>query len=194
MSAEFDIYLASASPRRQELLTQIGIRFKLLNVNVPEVPAAGEEAKDFVQRVALEKARAGKQQLMNDDNHPVLGADTAVVVDGTIFGKPANRDDAVAMLKRMAGRKHQVISAVALVAKEQAVKVSISQVMFDSLSDKQISAYWDSGECQDKAGAYAIQGQAAVFVQELQGSYSGVMGLPLFETAGLLRQFGIDVL
>ncbi|MDH3948464.1 MAG: Maf family nucleotide pyrophosphatase [Gammaproteobacteria bacterium] len=192
MSAEFDIYLASASPRRQELLTQIGVRFELLKVNVPEVPAPGEIPQDFVQRVALEKARAGKQLLSSDDAHPVLGADTAVVVDGGIFGKPANKDDALAMLTSLSGRKHQVISAVAVVADYEATRINISQVTFDNLSREQINAYWNSGECQDKAGAYAIQGRAASFIQDLQGSYSGVMGLPLYETAGLLQQFGIN--
>jgi len=194
MSAAFDIYLASASPRRQELLTQIGVRFELLKVTVPEVPAAGEKPQDFVQRVALEKARAGKQLLAADDSHPVLGADTAVVVDGCILGKPANKGDALAMLASLSGCKHQVISAVALVAGHEAIKTNISQVTFDRLSREQINAYWDSGECQDKAGAYAIQGLAAVFIHDLQGSYSGVMGLPLHETAALLNEFGINSL
>ena len=194
MSAEFDIYLASMSPRRQELLSQIGIRFELLKVDVPEVPAADEKPKDFVQRVALEKARAGKQQLSSGDNHPVLGADTAVIIDGGILGKPANMDDAVAMLTRLSGRKHQVISAVALISKDEAVRVNTSQVTFDYLSDEQIRAYWNTGECQDKAGAYAIKGRAAVFIKELHGSYSGVMGLPLYETAQLLQQFGINAM
>jgi len=192
MSAPFDIYLASASPRRQDLLTQIGVRFELLKVNVPEVPAAGEKPEDFVQRVALEKARAGKQLLVADDAHPVLGADTAVVVDGNILGKPANKDDALAMLTRLSGRKHQVMSAVAVVADNEVIRINISQVTFDNLSREQINAYWNSGECQDKAGAYAVQGQAAMFIQDLQGSYSGVMGLPLYETAALLNEFGIN--
>ncbi len=192
MSAPFDIYLASASPRRQELLTQIGVRFELLKVNVPEVPAVGEKPEDFVQRVALEKARAGKQLLAADDARPVLGADTAVVIDGNILGKPANKDDALAMLTRLSGRKHQVMSAVAVVADNEVVRINVSQVTFDNLSREQIRAYWNSGECQDKAGAYAVQGQAAMFIQDLQGSYSGVMGLPLYETATLLNEFGIN--
>ena len=192
MSAPFDIYLASASPRRKELLTQIGVRFELLKVNVPEVPAVGEKPEDFVQRVALEKARAGKQLLAADDAHPVLGADTAVVVDGNILGKPANKDDALAMLTFLSGRKHQVMSAVAVVADNEVVRINVSQVTFDNLSREQIRAYWNSGECQDKAGAYAVQGQAAMFIQDLQGSYSGVMGLPLYETAALLNEFGIN--
>lgn len=194
MSAAFDIYLASASPRRQELLTQIGVRFELLTVSVPEVPAAGEKPQDFVQRVAFEKARAGKQLLLSDDSHPVLGADTAVVVDDCILGKPTNKDDALAMLTSLSGRKHQVISAVAIVADYEAIRINISQVTFDSLSREQINAYWNSGECHDKAGAYAIQGRAAAFIRELQGSYSGVMGLPLYETAAVLNEFGLNSL
>ena len=194
MSTAFDIYLASASPRRQELLTQIGVRFERLKITVPEVPAAGEMPQDFVQRVAFEKARAGKQLLSSDDAHPVLGADTAVVVDGCILGKPANKDDALAMLASLSGRKHQVMSAVAVAADFEAIRINISQVTFDNLSCEQINAYWNSGECQDKAGAYAIQGRAAMFIQDLQGSYSGVMGLPLYETAALLNEFGINSL
>jgi len=194
MAASFDIYLASASPRRQELLTQIGIRFELLKVTVAEVPAAGEKPRDFVQRMALEKARAGKQMLSADDSHPVLGADTAVVVDGCILGKPVNKEDALSMLTSLSGRKHQVMSAIALAADHEAIRINISQVSFDSLSPDQINAYWNSDECQDKAGAYAIQGLAATFIRDLQGSYSGVMGLPLYETAALLNEFGINPL
>ena len=192
MAAEFDIYLASASPRRRELLTQIGVRFELLKVTVPEVPAAGEMPQDFVKRVALEKARAGKQLLSSDDTHPVLGADTAVVVEDRILGKPTDRQEALSMLNSLSGRSHQVISAVAIVAKCEVVQLNLSKVTFRKLTAQEIEAYWNSGECHDKAGAYAIQGRAAIFIQELQGSYSGVMGLPLYETAGLLQQFGIN--
>ncbi len=192
MSAAFDIYLASASPRRQELLSQIGVRFELLKVDVPEIPAVGEMPEDFVQRVALEKARAGKALLSTDDVHPVLGADTAVVVDGSILGKPSSKEDALGMLNSLSGRTHQVLSAVAIVAKQDVIGLNISEVTFRNLKPLEIEAYWESGECQDKAGAYAIQGRAAMFIQKLQGSYSGVMGLPLYETAGLLQQFGIN--
>lgn len=194
MSATFDIYLASVSPRRQELLTQIGVQYELLKVDVPEIPAVGETAEEFVQRVALAKARAGKQLLSTADVHPVLGADTAVIIDDRILGKPANKDEAIAMLTNLAGRTHQVITAVALVADQEVVSMNISQVTFSDLTQEQINAYWRSGECQDKAGAYAIQGRAAMFIQALQGSYSGVMGLPLYETAGLLTQFGVKLL
>ena len=194
MSAPFDIYLASASPRRRELLTQIGIRYELLKVTVPEIPLPGEKAQDFVQRVALEKAQAGKYLLSPEDTHPVLGADTAVVIDGCILGKPADRQEALGMLTSLSGRRHQVMSAVAMAAEHAAVILNISQVAFRNLSVEEIEAYWESGECYDKAGAYAIQGRAAIFVQELRGSYSGVMGLPLYETAALLQQFGINPL
>ena len=194
MSASFDIYLASASPRRRELLTQIGISFELLQVTVPEVPCRGETPPDFVQRVALEKAHAGRTLLPPADPHPVLGADTAVVIDDCILGNPADRQEALDMLVRLSGRRHYVMSAVAIVAEHAAVKLNISQVTFRELSRAEIEAYWASGECHDKAGAYAIQGRAAMFIQELQGSYSGVMGLPLYETAGLLQQFGINPL
>lgn len=194
MSTPFDIYLASASPRRRELLTQIGIRYELLKVTVPEVPQPGEKAPDFVQRVALQKAQAGKSLLFPGDAHPILGADTAVVIDDRILGKPTDRQEAVDMLARLSGRRHQVMSAVAMVADREVVMLNISEVTFGELSIAEIEAYWASGECHDKAGAYAIQGRAAMFIKELQGSYSGVMGLPLYETAVLLQQFGINPL
>jgi septum formation protein len=194
MALPFDIYLASASPRRRELLTQIGIRYELLQVTVPEFPLSGETAQAFVQRVALEKAHAGKGLLVPDDIHPVLGADTAVVIDDRILGKPAGKQEALDMLNRLSGRSHQVMSAVAMAAERERVMLNISQVTFRKLSQAEIEAYWESGECHDKAGAYAIQGRAAMFIQELQGSYSGVVGLPLYETAALLQQFGINPL
>jgi len=194
MSAPFDIYLASASPRRRELLTQIGICYELLQVTVPEVPRPGEKASDFVQRVALQKAQAGKSLLSPGDPHPVLGADTAVVIDDCILGKPTDRQAAVDMLARLSGRCHQVMSAVAMAAEREVVMLNISQVTFRELSNADIEAYWASGECYDKAGAYAIQGRAAMFIEELRGSYSGVMGMPLYETAMLLQQFGINPL
>lgn len=191
----FDIYLASASPRRRELLEQIGVTYQLLDVAVPETPHPAEPAEVFVQRLALAKARAGIKCLDQHDIHPVMGADTSVVVDGEIMGKPRNEDDAKNMLLRLAGRSHQVMSAVALISEnKKAVKLNISNVTFRELSMQEIQAYWNSGECQDKAGAYAIQGQAAIFIKELQGSYSGVMGLPLFEAALILQEFGINSL
>lgn len=194
MTLPFDIYLASASPRRRELLNQIGVRYELLQVTVAEIPLSGETAREFVERVALEKAHAGKRLLFPDDPHPVLGADTAVVIDNRILGKPADKQEGLDMLNRLSGRSHQVISAVAMAAERERVMLNISRVTFRKLSQTEIEAYWKSGECHDKAGAYAIQGRAAMFIQELRGSYSGVMGLPLYETAALLRQFGINPL
>lgn len=194
MSQSFDIYLASSSPRRRELLDQIGVRYALLQVAVPEIPLPGEAAQAFVQRVALEKARAGKDLLPTDDRHPILGADTAVVLDDSILGKPADRQQAFDMLRRLSGRSHQVMSAVAMASEHEVVMLNISRVTFRRLTQTEIEAYWESGECHDKAGAYAIQGRAAIFIQELQGSYSGVMGLPLYETAILLQKCGIHPL
>ena len=192
--ARFHIYLASASPRRRELLRQIGIRFQQLPVAVDETPLPGEIPQDYVRRLAQAKAQSGVQQLGRKKPAPVLGADTIVVVDGTILGKPSDRDAGLAMLARLSGREHQVLSAVALAtATHNAVKIQESQVRFRELSRVECEAYWDSGEPRDKAGGYGIQGQAAAFIVELRGSYSGVMGLPLFETAELLQEFGIHL-
>ena len=180
------IFLASRSPRRYELLKQIQIDFELLDIEVPEQPLAGEAPADYVQRVALEKARAGYQAAAEKQAR-VLGADTEVVVDGVIFGKPRDKSDGLAMLAQLSGRKHQVFSAVALVsAAGEEVDLSVSEVTFRKISAEERERYWDTGEPADKAGAYGIQGIAALFVQHLSGSYSGVMGLPLYETGKLL--------
>ena len=186
------VYLASASPRRRELLRQIGVAYRRLGVAVDETPLPGEPPHDYVVRLALLKARTGCETLGRRRPWPVLGADTAVVVDGAILGKPRDRDEGLAMLALLSGREHQVLSAVALAAPARdAVKVQESRVRFRALEPVECAAYWDSGEPWDKAGGYGIQGRAAVFIAELRGSYSGVMGLPLFETAELLREFGI---
>lgn len=186
------IYLASASPRRRELLEQIGVRYALLKVDVPEVCAPGESPEEYVLRVSLAKARTGLCLLDSGDEKPVLGADTAVVLDGEVLGKPRDGDDAVEMLLRLAGREHLVLSGVALVNGEQEQsRLSVSHVRFRPIGDDEARAYWHTGEPADKAGGYGIQGQAAMFIERLEGSYSGVMGLPLYETAELLRQFGI---
>jgi septum formation protein len=186
------VILASASPRRCELLTQIGVGFEQRVAAIDETPRIGESPADYVGRVALEKARvvraAGKSDL------PVLGADTEVVVGGAILGKPADLAHARDMLRQLSGRAHEVFSAVALVARREAVAVNRSTVWFRDLDDSEIEAYWRSGEPRGKAGAYAIQGLAATFIERLDGSYSGVMGLPLYETAQLLQDFGIEVL
>lgn len=186
------LYLASASPRRRDLLTQIGVRFETLNVAVEECIQAGESPVDYVQRVALAKARAGVA-CRGGATAAVLGADTEVVIDATVLGKPADRAQGIAMLARLSGRDHEVLTAVALIAGARtATRLVRSQVSFRELSAAECAAYWDSGEPAGKAGGYAIQGRGALFVRHLTGSYSGVVGLPLYETGELLRQIGID--
>jgi septum formation protein len=180
------LYLASKSPRRRELLHQIGVQFESLDVDVPEEPAAGEEPQDYAMRVAQAKARAGYEQL-RDRTAWVLGADTVVTIDGLILGKPQGRADGLRMLSRLSGRTHTVITAVALSGPGgELLEVSLSEVSFRELSAEEQELYWQSGEPLDKAGGYAIQGKAAVFVKHLSGSYSGVVGLPLYETDKLL--------
>lgn len=193
MNEEHDIYLASASPRRRELLEQIGISFRRLVVDVPEVREKDEVPEMYVLRVALEKARAGRAVLAADDPLPVLGADTEVVIQGEVLGKPRDRSDAMAMMDRLSGKWHQVMSAVAVVGRdgEESSRLSVSSVLFREVRRTEAAAYWETGEPVGKAGGYAIQGRAALFIERLEGSYSGVMGLPLFETADLLAQFGI---
>ncbi len=184
------LVLASTSPRRRELLAQLGVNFEVLAMAVDEQPLPGELATDHVCRLALAKARAAAAQL--GPQVCVLGADTVVVLDGDIFGKPVDRDDAAAMLRRLSGRTHTVLSAVARVqGGAHVVRLSESEVTFRTLSPGEIAAYCDTGEPLDKAGAYAIQGRAAAFIRHLEGSYSGVMGLPLFETADLLAGAGV---
>jgi septum formation protein len=186
------LYLASQSPRRRQLLEQIGIRFDTIDVDVPEVRAPGEPPADYVSRVAREKAGAGLLKLAAVPGAVVLGADTEVVLGDTVFGKPADENDAAAMLRRLAGRTHQVITVVWCVAAGREERAANeSTVEFGELSDSMIKAYIASGEPMGRAGAYAIQGGAAAFVARIAGSHSSIMGLPLFETAGLLTRFGI---
>ncbi len=185
------LYLASASPRRRELLTQIGVPFSLVSVSIDETPRPDESPESYVQRLAQEKALAGLASIA-DDSACVLGADTTVVLGEQILGKPASREDAIATLLSLSGREHQVMTAVALASASGCqVRVVTSQVAFRPISPDEADAYWQSGEPQDKAGSYAIQGWGAVFVSSLQGSYSGVVGLPLCETAQLLDAYGI---
>jgi len=185
------LYLASQSPRRRELLGRLGQEFGLLELDVPEQRQPGEPAFDYVRRVAREKAGAGLLKVMANPEAVVLGSDTEVVLDDEVFGKPRDPADAAGMLRRLSGRTHQVISAVSLVSpSREAQAVSISEVTFAELDEATIARYVASGEPDGKAGAYAIQGGAEVFVTRLAGSYSGVMGLPLHETARLLREFG----
>lgn len=186
------LYLASQSPRRRELLNQVGVRFDTIPLDVPEVRAPGEPPEDYVSRVAREKAGAGLLTLSGVAGAIVLGADTEVVLDEEVFGKPGDSAHAIAMLRRLSGRTHLAISAVWCVsAGREEHAVSITEVTFVDLTDEVIAAYVESGEPAGRAGAYAIQGRAAAFISHLSGSYSGVMGLPLFETMGLLKRFGI---
>ena len=186
------LYLASGSPRRRELLTQIGVPFLTQIAPIDESALPGESPLAYVERLARAKGHAGLAALADADGAVVLGADTAVVLDGRILGKPRDRADALATLHALSGRSHQVLTAVALVSRErQASQVFTSQVTFRPLTQAEIEAYWASGEPQDKAGSYGIQGLAAVFVSQLQGSYSAVVGLPLCETAALLAEFAI---
>lgn len=190
------LYLASKSPRRRDLLGRLlssapGLAFGVLDLDIPEHRQPGEPAEEYVRRVAREKAGAGLLEVMGNPSALVLGADTEVVLDDEVFGKPRDDHDAAAMLRRLSGRTHQAISAVSLVSpSREAQAVSVSEVTFAELDDAQIAAYIASGEWEGKAGAYGIQGGAEIFIARLNGSYSGVMGLPLYETAQLLRQFG----
>jgi len=197
------IYLASRSPRRRELLAQIGVRFEILmfrvrgdgSEDVDEIALPEEPPETYVLRVCEEKARAGWARLAQ--RHlppaPVLSADTTVTVDGAILGKPADRHDAAAILRRLSGRRHEVLTAVSIMHGDRLeTALSRSEVQFRDLSDEDIRAYVATGEADDKAGAYGIQGRAAQFIEEIRGSYSGIMGLPLFETAQLLERFTPD--
>jgi septum formation protein len=189
------IYLASASPRRRELLRQIGVSFRVIGADLDETARSGESAAAYVSRLAEAKAAAGWEGSRDLRAAPVLAADTAVVLDGEILGKPADMKAAIAMLLKLSGRAHEVLTAVALrTARGLELKVSRSLVSFRTVDPGEARAYWDTGEPCDKAGAYAIQGYAAVFIADLKGSYSGVMGLPLFETAELLKAAGLSLL
>jgi septum formation protein len=197
------IYLASQSPRRRELLKQIGVHYDVLalravpgRMDVVETPNPGEGALDFVQRMASEKASCGWRAV--DGRHllpfPVLGADTVVELEGAILGKPGDRAEAEAILKRLSGREHMVYTAVAVQHhSRQELRLSTSRVRLAQLDDDTIARYLETGEYLGKAGAYAIQGRAGAFVEHIDGSYSGIMGLPLYETAELLRAFGLVV-
>lgn len=188
------VYLASASPRRQELLTQLGVRFEVLPVAVDEQARSGESAADLVCRLASAKALAGVA-LRRDAHVPVVAADTSVALDSELFAKPVDQADGARILGRLSGRTHSVYTAVAVAdGRRERVELSCSAVTFRTLAAEEMAAYWRTGEPADKAGAYAIQGRGAQFIADLRGSYSGVMGLPLFETARLLTLFGCELL
>ncbi|WP_254722339.1 Maf family protein [Gilvimarinus xylanilyticus] len=187
------LYLASGSPRRRELLAQIGVPFTRIKVDVPEVRAAGETPEAYVQRLAEDKARAGLAALPGDAG-VVLGADTLGVLDGQVLEKPRDQGHGAQMLRAMSGREHRILSAVALTDGQRcSCRLVESRVRFRELSDGEISRYWETGEPQDKAGGYAIQGLGAVFVVSMSGSYSAVVGLPLEATAALLAEYNIPV-
>jgi septum formation protein len=199
------IYLASRSPRRRELLKQIGINFEVLimrsfpsvRADVDETPRPGETPADYVTRIAANKAMTGWLRALERrlPRLPVLGADTTVAIDGEILGKPTHADDAAKMLRKLSGREHEVFSAVSVALNDNVeTKLSCSRVRFAELNDALIQDYIDTGEPMDKAGAYGVQGKAAAFIAEIDGSYSGIMGLPLYETAQLLKQAGLSVL
>lgn len=186
------LYLASQSPRRAELLTRLGLTFGRIDLDLPEQRQPNEPATDYVRRVAREKAGAGLLKVTGTAGAVVLGADTEVILDDEVFGKPVDAADAAAMLRRLSGRTHQAVSAVSVVsASREAQALVVTEVSFAELDDDEIAAYVASGEAMGKAGAYGIQGRAEQFVTRLAGSYSAVMGLPLYETSRLLRDFGI---
>ena len=193
MSTDF-VFLASGSPRRKQLLLQIGVPFRVLSVAVDEAVLPGEEPLAYASRVAAAKAGAGLALCAAAaiPERPVLAADTAVVIGGEILGKPRGPDDGVRMLRLLSGRTHEVLTSVALASAGRTwSRMSRSEVTFREITAAEAREYWDSREPADKAGGYAIQGLGAVFVRELRGSFSGVMGLPLFETAELLESAGV---
>lgn len=198
------IYLASRSPRRRELLRQIGVGHEVLLLrdepkrghDVDETPHAGEAPRDYVLRVAQAKATVGLELLARRHYplRPVLGADTTIALDGAIVGKPADVDDAMRILRHLSGRSHTVMTAIAMAFGDHVeTQLSVSTVTLATLDDKRIMRYVATGEPMDKAGAYAVQGRAAAFITRIEGSYSGIMGLPLAETAELLASFAINV-
>lgn len=187
------LILASASPRRRELLHQIGLDFKVHPVDLDETPLPGELPDHYVERMARAKACA-VQAAFDDGLSLVIGADTTVTLEGRILGKPRDREDALGMLRQLSGKAHKVMSGVALAGEHGCfARVSVTEVCFRTLSDEEILRYWETGEPADKAGSYGIQGYAAIFVTAIWGSYSGVVGLPLQETSELLAEAGAPV-
>lgn len=183
------IYLASSSPRRRELLSQIGVKFSVLPVDVDETRLAEESPEEYVQRLSIKKAQAGWDKLEQDKKRPVLGSDTSVVLENQLLGKPKDEKDARIMLQALSGREHKVMTAVALVTKTATrCQINISTVRFRKITESEVTWYLSTHEGMDKAGGYAVQGLAAIFISELHGSYSAVMGLPLMETGLLLEK------
>lgn len=195
------LVLASASPRRKELLSLLVKEFEVLPADIDETPMYQENAEDYVVRMAIEKASAAalkyRQQADFDMSAIFIASDTSVVIDGRILGKPASLEDSLSMLRLLSGRSHKVITSLCfsnLQHEHVATKLVVSDVLFREISNVEIEQYWKTGEPQDKAGSYAVQGLGAVFVRSISGSYSAVVGLPLYETAQLLAQFGIHSL
>ncbi|MDE8603069.1 Maf family protein [Marinomonas sp. RSW2] len=195
------LVLASASPRRKELLSLLVKEFEVLPADIDETPLYQENAEDYVVRMAMEKASAAalkyRQQADFDLSAIFIASDTSVVIDGRILGKPASLEDSLSMLRLLSGRSHKVITSLCfsnLQLEHIATKLVVSDVLFREISNVEIEQYWKTGEPQDKAGSYAIQGLGAIFVRSISGSYSAVVGLPLYETAQLLSQFGIHSL
>ncbi len=185
------LILASASPRRSELLNQIGLPHTIQVADIDETPLTGEKPAEYVMRVAHDKSYAIHQQC--DNNAIVLAADTAVVLGDTIMGKPENLQQAITMLSLLSADTHQVFSAISIRGQQTQQALCVSEVTFRTISEQEIIQYWATGEPADKAGAYAVQGIASIFIQSIQGSFSGIMGLPLFETAQLLANEGIKI-
>lgn len=189
-----ELILASASPRRRSLLENLGFRCIVMPQDLDENPLPDEKPEELVKRLALSKASSALAELSDNDDRLVLGSDTIVVCDDRILGKPQDQADAFAMLRLLSGRSHEVLTAVALLDHNKQVEtMSASSVSFSVLSDAEIAAYWQSEEPLGKAGGYAVQGLGAMFVSEIRGSYSGVVGLPIFETVNLFKQFGIGI-
>ncbi len=186
------IYLASQSPRRQELLRQIGIEFEQVDADIDETPRENESPQTYVERMAAEKALNAFRM---DMSYPLLAADTSVICENQILGKPQNQQDFLAMFERLSDNAHQVITAVAVTNNKASAavktRVSVSEVIFRKITRNEALRYWQTGEPADKAGGYGIQGTGAIFIKKISGSYSGIMGLPLFETAELLKEFEI---
>lgn len=185
------LILASSSARRRELLQALGLRFTIQSADIDETPLPDEAVDKLVLRLAAGKARA----IAAGDADFVIGADTEVVLDGQAFGKPLNEDDALQMLSALSGRSHEVMTGVAVCCGGRIeTALSVTKVRFRDIDPDEARHYWQTGEPRGKAGAYAIQGRGGLFVEAIAGSYSGVVGLPVFETAGLLRRFGFDVM
>lgn len=189
------IFLASASPRRSALLAQLGVRHEVRPVDIDESILCGERPAAYVRRLAIAKAEALWSRLGEGERHPVLGSDTTVALGNDVLGKPADRADGLSMLQRLSSRTHQVYTAVALRhARGCESRLSVSDVTFRALSSMEMDAYWRTREPVDKAGGYAVQGLAALFIERIAGSYSGIVGLPLYETGELLHMIGYTLL